>query len=127
MNETNAERYDRSVVDLATLDNIDVNIKPEKFIYTALLKAQSALLNENITEGIIQYRLIIEHIETLCRSSRMLRKGYEEQIEEYKKTKEYKESKKTISKDAKLANKKMELLLSTIFSNSPVEEHLELE
>lgn len=111
------KNYDNEIEDIDEIEGTDIKINPDYYIHQGLLRAQKALTQENVKEGFLQYRLIIEHIEVLCKAAKMLESDYEDILEEFKKTEEYREEKDTLVQSVKLANKKLSLMMEAVFSN----------
>lgn len=107
--------YD-DVLDADEVEGTDVQINPDVYLHNALLKAQKALIKDNMQEGLLQFRLLVEHVEVITRASKMLEIEYKMELEEYLKSKEYKEESKENIKSVRLANKKLELILKEVFS-----------
>lgn len=113
----NYEYYEKQVIDIDEIDGTDIKINPDFYIHKALLKAQDALAKENLKEGFLQYRQFIEHIEVLCSSAKMLGPEYEEQLESFKNSDQYKNLNDKTARSIKLANKKLNLIMSLVFTN----------
>ena len=108
--------YDEKIRDVDEVVGSDVKINPDYYLHFALLKAQGALSNPDVKSGFMQFRIIVEHIEILARAAGMIPADYETQVNAYKLTDDYiKESDITI-KFVKLGNKKLEYILSNVFS-----------
>lgn len=120
------EEYESQIEDVDELSGTDIKINPEFYIHTAVLKAQEALVKENVQVGFLQYRVMVEHIETLCRAAKMLTKeSYDEAIEKYKKeNEEYAKETNQEVKSVRLATKKLELLMQQVFSAKVTTSHL---
>lgn len=109
--------YDTKIIDVDEIEGTDIKINPDYFIHSALLKAQNCLTKDNLKDGFIQYRVIVEHIEILAKARKRLPTNYEEKIKEFKETKDYNDTKEELSKSIKLANYKLDLILEVVFSN----------
>ena len=108
-------------------DNLDKEMKsinPLVYIHSALISAQKTLmvmvLKNNLKEGILAYRIFIEHIETICVAAEFLSENYKKSLDTYQKTEEYVKESESVIKHAKLSNKKLELLLKEVFGKSPM-------
>lgn len=124
-NKDESQKYD-SDVDIKMDFEEDLNISPKQHINRAIIYAQRALLKDDVKSAFLQYRIIVEHIETLCRSAGFLDDEYNGKIEEYKKSKEYIEEEENSIKSVKLANKKLGLLMDIFFKAQPITEPLRL-
>ena len=109
--------YDGEVIDKEEIEGTDIKINPDFYIHKALIAAQKALIKDNIKEGFFQYRLCIEHIEVLCKAANMLGEDYEKDIKDFQDKEEYKKETDNIVKSMKLANKKLGLIMASIFTN----------
>jgi len=113
--ESEFSEINKSVYEVDELDNVDIKLNPDFYIHNAILKAQSCLVKDDFKAGMLQFRVIIEHVEALCKSANRVAQDYKDKLDEYKKTKEYTKADINI-KPALLANKKLELLMENIFS-----------
>lgn len=107
--------YEAKIEDVEEIVGTDIKINPDFYIHNAILKAQSALVNEDVKAGFLQFRILVENIEIMCRAANMMTNEYTEQIDQFVGSTEYQE-KSTEIKQVSLANKKMELLLKEVFS-----------
>lgn len=118
--------YEKKIIDIDEVVGTDIKINPDYYIHNAIMSAQKALADENLAEGIVKFRIFIEHIEVLSRSAGMLQHSkYEEEIEEFMKTEEYTKTEEKLQ-SAKLANKKLELLMKRVFQNKPIADSISL-
>jgi len=120
------EQENKEIYDPEVLTDTEIKINPDFYIHNAIIKAQQSLLNPNFKEGLAQYRIFIEHIEILCKSGGLASTDYGTKIDEYIKSNEYKELKEGEQKSHYLANKKLELLLNSVFKNKPLKSQLKL-
>ena len=118
--------YEKEVVDTDQILNTDIKLNPDFYIHNAIVKAQQALISEDLRSGLIQFRVLIEHVESLCRAGRLTDDSYDESIEEYKRSEEYSAEDDALIKKAKIANKKLELLMTEIFDNKTLTGHLKV-
>lgn len=109
--------YEKEIIDIDEVTGTDVKINPDFYIHSALIKAQQALTKENMKEGFIQFRVLVEHIEVLCKAANMLSDTYSKGLEDYKKSNEYIDEADNLVRASKLANKKLGLLMQEVFSN----------
>lgn len=107
---------DSNVYDIDELKGVDIKINPDYYIHMALLKAQAALSQDNIREGFIKFRMIVEHVETLCVAANMITDQYKVDIENFKNNVDYVEASDEI-KPVKLSNEKLRLMLTKVFKN----------
>ncbi len=115
-NKKTYEYYEKEIIDIDELIGTDIKINPDYYIHTGLLKAQAALMKDNIKEGFTQYRQFIEHIEVLCSAANMLPDTYEEDIKKFKETKDYTDATTDLIKSVKVANKKLKLIMTSVFN-----------
>lgn len=110
--------YEAETIDIEEVQGTDVKINPDFYIHNALLKAQNALISEDPRAGFLKYRIIIEHIEVLCIAAGMLSEDYKTVLDKFKKENEaYIKEKDELTKSVLLANKKLLLLMSEVFTN----------
>jgi Na+-transporting NADH:ubiquinone oxidoreductase subunit NqrF len=118
--------YDNRIVDIDEVIGTDVKINPDYYIHSALIKAQQALIKDDVKGGFMQFRVIVEHIEILTRAANMLTPKYAEEVDKYKKTDEYSKEEDNFVRLTKLANKKLELLLIEVFANKVSTEPMKI-
>lgn len=118
------EKYEDDVIDVDEVSGTDLKINPEYYIHTALLKAQSALLDENMNAGFLKYTLIVEHIESLCRASNLLDSDYDDEVKKVRASKEIKDLDSEGLRSVKVASKKIELMMSVVFNAKTVSGNL---
>lgn len=100
------------------LEGQDLKLNPEFFIHMAVLKSQQALLKDNLKEGLMQYRLLVEQVEIVCRSAGIVDdKGYEENLKKFKEREDYRGERDALVQHALLAGEKLRLLLEFVFSS----------
>lgn len=116
MDDFNEGKYDEDILDIDEVVGSDIKINPDFYIHKALLKAQDALAKDNLKDGWAQFRVIVEHIEILCRAAGMIDKDYEKRVSEYKASPEYTEDDLSYSRSVKLGNKKIEFLMGLVFN-----------
>ena len=109
------EHYDKEIIDIDELIGTDIKINPDYYIHTGLLKAQAALMKDNLKEGFVQYRQFIEHIEVLCDAANMLPEDYKKTVEEFENSNEYKKLEPMIQ-SVRLANKKLHIIMTSVFN-----------
>lgn len=111
--------YDPQDMDQQTYDtdevmDTDIKINPSFYIHLALIKAQDALIKDDMNEGLVQYRMIVEHLEVLCKSAKITAEGdYELKVKGFKGGL----NEKNIVDSAKVATYKLGLLTEDIFSS----------
>ncbi len=118
------DEYEDKIVDTDEISGVDMKINPDYYIHSALLKAQKALINENIKEGYAQFKILIEHVESLCRAAKMIDNDYPMLLSEFENTKEIKEEKDSFVKMVRIANKKLELLMTGVFDKKVITDPL---
>lgn len=114
--EKEYDKIESDIVDIDSIDAQDIKINPDYYIHSALLKAQQSLTKDNLSEGLVGFRILIEHVETLARAAGMVGEEYEKAIQDYTESKEYKENPDIQVKSTRLANKKIELIMSEVFA-----------
>ena len=107
-------KYDSEIEDVDEIQGTDIKINPDFYIHKALLKAQDALSKDNLKEGFIQYRQMIEYIEVLCKAADIITDDYYTELKYFENSQEYKESDNLV-KSVKIAHKKLNLMMSQVF------------
>lgn len=113
-------KWDSQIKDVDELAGTDLKINPDFYIHTGILKAQDALIKEDAKAGFLQYQIMINHIEVLCKAADMIDPEYYEELEKFKKSEEYKGSTDTLLKGVKLATKKLELMMGNVFKSKAI-------
>jgi len=108
-------------------DIMDTSVKmnPNFYIHTAILFSQKILTlsvanKGNINEGLIGYNILIEQMETIARASGLLNQVYDDTINNFKQSSEYLNDTTSMVRTSKLCNKKLELVLESVFSRAPL-------
>lgn len=124
---TDDNKYNKAMVDVPE-DSFDTDIKinPDFYIHMAILKMQNALLNPNLREGFVRYRIYIEHIEVLCRAADMLIQNYDVEIDEHMKSAKFLAITDDFKKEVSLANKKLELMMKAVFKKKPLTDPMKI-
>lgn len=122
----NFDDLDKNVLDIDEVVGTDIKINPDFYIHNALVKAQEALTKDNLKEGFVQFRFLVEHIEVLCRAANMLSDDYDRDLSDFKQSDEYNKEEKDYAKNVKIANKKIQLLMKEVFSNKVATDPLKM-
>lgn len=113
--------YDDQITDDIDITNTEIKINSDFYIHHALIKAQSALMKPDIKEGVLTYRIFIEHIEVLCHAAKIIDDDYEGAVKDYLESEEYQNLNQDKSptgltiKNEKLANYKLKLIMAEVF------------
>jgi hypothetical protein len=108
--------YDDLIQDVDEIAGSDIKISPDYLIMQAALKAQNCLIAPDAAQGHNMYRVMVEHVEALCRAAKIIMDDYDEKIANYKKELDA-EKGDDFAKRVKLAHKKLELLLAEVFAH----------
>lgn len=106
--------YDQQIEDLDEIQGTDIKINPDFYIHNAVVKAQQALVSPDLRAGLIQFRMLVENIEILCKAANMIPVDYDTTISEFMKN-EHIEGNLSDTQSAKLANFKMGELFKIVF------------
>jgi hypothetical protein len=122
--------YDEEVFDIDDLDDLDVKINPSYYIHHAFLKLQNALIKDDWKAGFMQYRQLIEHLEIICKNTNLINEAeYQKSMDEFLKSKEFKtwqkENKESLAELLKVGDKKLSLLMKSVFENKAISSPLE--
>lgn len=118
--EYDAREIEKNILSPEDILETDLKINPDFYLHYALLNAQKCLGQENAEQGFLQFWGYIEHIEILCDAAKIIPNDYQKKIEEFKQTDEYKNTEKSIVKNFKVANFKLKLLMTEVFSRKTV-------
>jgi len=123
--------FDDDILDFDDNMDTDVKIRAPFYIHTALLLAQRTLMfataKSSASDGILTYTVFIEHIETICKSAGYIDVDlYKQQIKEFEEEEKKSDNKNESIRIARRANKKLELLMTQVFSRSPVNMSLSI-
>jgi len=119
--------YEKNIDEIDELDGQDVKINPDFYVHNAIIKAQQALAKDDIKVGFLQFRVIVENIESLCRAANLITENYSQQLTEFKTSIDYIEEKNEDIKAIRLANKKFELIMKEIFQNKTISAPLKFD
>ena len=117
MEEKDYNEYESKIQDVDEVEGTDVKINFDFYMHRALIKVQDCLTKDNIKDGLMQYRLLVEHMESLSRAAMVLTKDYDEKIDEFKKSSEYTKETDDFTKSTQLAKNKLSLIMNQVFSN----------
>lgn len=120
----NKKKYDFDAEDITGMDDLgdtDIKINPDYYIHSAILKAQASLTKENVKDGFLQFSMLVEHIEDLCRAANKVPENYEARIKERFPI----DANSTVDMVRK-ANYKLRLLMSEFFSSKFASEPLKI-
>lgn len=127
INEYADNELDKDTFDVGELGIEDIKINPDFYIHTALLKAQDALIKDNIKDGFAQYRIIIEHIEVLATASKIIEEQYLKDVEDYKNSDAYNKITDDFTKSTALANKKLYFIMRSVFRHKTATDSIVLD
>lgn len=105
--------------DVDSVTDTNITINPSFYIHHAVVKAQKALIKDNVKDGFLQYRILVDHLEIICESAKMLPENYSKIIEDWEKEhSEEKEAKDAWSYGVKKAHFKLKTLMGEVFSSN---------
>jgi hypothetical protein len=114
--------YDKDVLDIDEVSIDETKINPDYYIHNAILKTQQALIKDDFEKGLLQYLILIDHVEILAKASSRLPSDYEVKIKNYL-AEISAPTNLSLTKTAdlpfmiKIAHKKIELILTSCFKN----------
>lgn len=129
MEDHEPDFMEKSLLDYKDEASTDIKIRPTYYIHDALYMAPRELVlvgRTNIQQGILGYRILIEHIEILCKAAGYLQDDYYKKIVEFQGSEEVQAIEEQDSRSLKIAQKKMELLLTEVFGRSPLTEPMRI-
>lgn len=102
----------------------DIKINPNYYIHTTILNSEKTMLlslfKTNIGEGILGYKIFIERLEVICKAAKYINEDYHNEVKEYLNSEEILKENNPHVKTGKIANKKLELLLTSVFKRAPL-------
>ena len=113
-----------SIMDDSQLENTDIKINPSYYIHIGLLKMQDCLLKDNARDGFLQYQTVIRYLETICKASGIIKAEYDAELKLFVVTDEYTKEPDRDKKSMILHEKKLLLILTSIFSNKTLTSSL---
>lgn len=102
----------------------DIKIRPDFYIHNLILKAQQALIKDNVQDGFLQYVVLISQLEGLCHAAKRLPKNYYDSVEEFKRG--LPKDARDITSRMQLADFKFQLIMGEVFDNQTVTEPMKL-
>jgi hypothetical protein len=119
----NITDFENETFDISEFGESDIKINPDLYIHRALLNAQACLMKEDVNLGFLQFRVVVEHLEILCKAANRVPTDYEEKLK--KAREELKETDKDTFR-VQLANKKLGLLVEDVFNSKTITTPLKL-
>lgn len=110
------EKYEKETYNIDNLEDTEIKINPSYYIHKCLIQSQYVLSKENMKEGFLQFIILTNYLESLCKSAKLVPEEYEEELKKAKQQIE-EEEKDDYIKKVKLAQKKQELLLKEVFES----------
>ena len=122
---------EKSIMEYEDEYSYDGHLKPNTYIHFAIISSQKVLLASSLkgsfNDGVLSYAILIEQIENMCKAAGYIdEENYNKLIGEFKSSEDYLNNDKLIS-IAKLANKKLYLLMKEVFSKSTIHSPLKLK
>lgn len=115
--------YDDDVRNVEDFESNEIKINPGYYIHLALVKSQYVLTKDNLKEGLVQFSMLVNFMEGICRSANnLLDEDYDKEVKEYVESLD--NDLRGETREAKIANKKVELLLRRIFGNADLSSPL---
>lgn len=127
MQPKNPPEMDNDDFNAEDFTNLDIKINPEYYIHNALTKAQKSLSDDDVKQGHWKYIMFINQIEILCRAAKMLPEEYENNVKiKIDAINSDKNDEPDFVKQVKIANVKLEILMSEIFNAKTITDPLRL-
>lgn len=118
------EKFEEEIKDVG-IDN-DIQINPVIYLNKCLLKAIESLTNPNVKDGLLQFWVLMDIAEGICKSMDWLPDKYDKEINELKDKKEFKEEKDNLTKNMKLSKLKFTLIMEGLKERKPLSEPLSI-
>lgn len=123
-NYSNFNELDKFAIDIDDHELSDFkSINPDFYLHIQILACQKCIVRDNLKDGILQYNIAVNMLESLTRAAGRLPKGYDEELAALRGSEEFTRDDSLI-RMAKEANKKFELLMTTVFMRKPIIEPL---
>lgn len=122
-NEKDFSELDKQTFDIDEVMDTDIKINPSYYIHTGMLKAQAALVKDDVKGGFAQYRSIIENLEVLATAAKLLGDDYDSSLKEFLKSTPYVEAsneRDTTRASMLLANLKLKLIMKEVFETKTI-------
>lgn len=116
------EEMDNSIIDVDEIAGTDVKINPDYYIHNALVNAQKALNEEDITAAFNRFRVWVEHAQDLADAAGMLTDDYYTEVRKIPgeidaESKEAGEELKPHARMARISSRKLKHIMKQVFSN----------
>jgi len=119
------EKYEKEIVDSEGVFMVDGDINPFKYIDITIQRALLCLSKDDPQVGFFQYIVLINNLESQCKSIGKIQDDYFNKVNEYIRSEDYTKTEEAgFKKELKLANKKFQFILEEINSNKKVESPL---
>lgn len=116
--------FENEMMQQDNLLSTDIKINPDYYIHDTIVKATASLSNVDVRDRFLQYRQFIEHLEILCKAAGKIPNDFDDKINQFKETDEFKNLKGDDIRAARIVNKKLELILGDVFSSKLVSTSL---
>lgn len=116
----NEDSYSKDTfdVDEDSLFDTDIKINPSFYIHINLLKAQDALVKDEMKDGLMQYCLCCEHMMMITESANLLPSDFQTKVEKFIKDNKLNEA--NLPERVKVSNYKYKLCLQSVFGSGTV-------
>lgn len=131
MMNNESERMEENTPDFDEFPDMTESLDAQSLLAGAIVKAQNSLTNQNVNDGFIQFRVLIENAEIIAKSAMLIdAKIFDSEIEKFMQSSEYlgvpSERLNEMAKSVRLANKKLGLILESVFKSKPIYASLNL-
>lgn len=107
--------YENKVLDADSLTGVEMEVKPEFHIHMALLGLTKCMTSDNIQEGFMKYRILVEHLQSICEATDKINPTtLNKEIDDFIKDKKIDMNKE--EDKIKVAQFKLKLLMKAIYS-----------
>lgn len=113
------DKYDKEVSQFDDIQGVDLKINPDYYFHICLVNMQNALSGRNgdgFIDSLNKYQVLVDHFFILAKASDYVPDDYEQQINQYKESSEYRDIDDANIRGAKLANFKFEMVVGELFA-----------
>lgn len=125
MDNNNYDQYNSNIINVDEINGSDIKINPDFYIHLGLVKLSNTFDGEMIArDSFMKYRHIVEHLEVLADAAGLITEEYNKEIDDFKKTEEFKENNDQVVRMAVLSRQKLRLMMKKVFNQRSITDSL---
>lgn len=117
--------YEKETFDIGEMSGKEIKVNPGYLIMRALIKVQDALTTDEPKAGFLKYIILVDHIEKLAQSARLLPDKVMDEIKEALEKANIKDS-NDLLKQSKEANIRLGIITRHVFSSNTLDMSLKV-